>query len=149
MKKRKSPTFASALVEANRELAKALKRRTQCQAELADLNVEIPALQRTIAALQGQVEGKATVYRVESDSTLTPIPGGVDNGVPKAGLKFTDVVPLPEISPEMGSVPATTNTTPARELTEDELLVMPTAEDVIKSAPKKADDATDPFTDNL
>ena len=140
--KKRQPSFAKALVDANRQLSAALKRRTALHAELADLNIEIPNLSRTIAALQGHI------------NPAVPIPSVPVEVVDKlrqntrSDLIYTDIVKLrPQITADMGSIPATGEQPPARELSDDELLQMPDAEDVIKSAPKKEENAsnTDPF----
>lgn len=145
--KKRQPSFAKALVDANRQLSAALKRRTALHAELADLNIEIPNLSRTIAALQGQVEGKPVAVFQAKDGVYQT--DGAEVKRISQPLTFTDVVkPLPQITADMGSIPATGEQPPVRELTEDELLQMPDAEDVIKSAPKKEENAdTDPFAE--
>ncbi len=61
--------FADALAAANKRLAKAVREREQSQASLASLNVEIPALQRTIAALQGQLNPN-NVVKADIDPTM-------------------------------------------------------------------------------
>jgi hypothetical protein len=80
VKKRRKPedSFKRALADANKKLALALKLRGAAQKHLADLNIEIPALERTIAALGGQVNpspilDKKGVMPNEQGTIQTPI----------------------------------------------------------------------------
>jgi hypothetical protein len=57
-RKKSEMPFADALSAANKRLSRALKEREQAQKSLASLNAEIPNLQRTIAALKAQLNGK-------------------------------------------------------------------------------------------
>jgi monomeric isocitrate dehydrogenase len=128
--KAKRNTFGVALDSALKRYAKATKEREACVRKLDALNLEIPQLQETIKVLQKQTgkevmpfaipatgESPTGVYRVDEVKgqngnffpVLTPIPGGVDNGVPTT-------IP-PEVAKHlvldlsgMGSVPASQTT---------------------------------------
>jgi hypothetical protein len=125
---KRSP-FAKALDAAEKRLEKAKKERLEGQSKLALLDREIPELERIILTLRQRLvppqlvhTSEVAVYRVEDDKTFTPIPGGIDNGVPKAPLppelaKFA----LPQDLTGMGSVPNVKGPEVA-ELSEEDLL---------------------------
>ena len=111
-KRRKSTdSFKRSLAEANVKLALALKQRAAAQETVSRLNAEIPALQRTIAALQQQVNPKGVMPNESITKYTTAVTG------------FKPYV-LPDIDESMGSIPAIAGET-VKELTEDELLAIP------------------------
>jgi septal ring factor EnvC (AmiA/AmiB activator) len=56
-----SNSFQKALADAEKRLAKALNERAMAQETLNDLAVEIPSLQKTISALQYQLNPKTVM----------------------------------------------------------------------------------------
>jgi len=118
-KRRKPDSFKRSLAEANIKLALALKQRIAAQKALSLLNAEIPALQRTIAALQQQVNPKGVM---PNEKITTAVTGDRPSGERvDAGLK---PYVMPDIDESMGSIPAVAGET-VKELTEDELLAIP------------------------
>lgn len=109
----KKSSFAKALADAEKRLAKAKEERTCALNKVSQLSQEIPALEQTIAALQRQInpptEGcvpfntvtdlPSGVYKVHKEGVIH-IPGGVDN-IPEEIAKHL-VLDLSD----MGSIPA-------------------------------------------
>lgn len=126
MPKGRKSSFTQALEEAQKRLEKALNERTKAQAKLAALALEIPNLERIIRAFDAQSKDSGGGYPLPRDSGVAPasVPGVVPPAPITAGEihKNLEKFMLPEISPDMGSVPAVSGQ-PASELTEDELLV--------------------------
>lgn len=61
---RKNNSFERALVDAEKRLAQALNERSQAQETLNDLAKEIPNLQRTVAALELQLNPQPEISPV-------------------------------------------------------------------------------------
>lgn len=122
MPKGRKSSFTQALEEAQKRLEKALNERTKAQAKLAALALEIPNLERIIRAFDAEKPRKPidlSPALAVANQPVAPNPNPVTAGEIHKNLeKFM----LPEISPDMGSVPAVSGQ-PASELTEDELLV--------------------------
>src|ERR1700726_1451171 len=73
---RRSNSFARALKDAEKDLEKAQNERARAQARLIALDAGIPALQRTIQALQQQLNGGAVTgerrAETSADALLYP-----------------------------------------------------------------------------
>jgi hypothetical protein len=108
--KREMP-FKTALTSATKRLGKATKERTEAQKRLLALDVEIPALQSTIQALQRQLKPGVVVSPPMVAAFIK-----ADSTVPLELAKFVG----PQDLTGMGSI--THDPSKPRQLSEDELL---------------------------
>jgi DNA repair exonuclease SbcCD ATPase subunit len=115
--------FSRALAEAKKRLKWSTKRKHKLETELAGLNAEIPALERTIRALEQQLGKKKLAPLSVPLNVLT------DVHIPKELEQYV----LPQDLSNFGSIPATqTQQQDAVEVTEDELLPDPDGRELTK-----------------
>ena len=124
-------SFTMALDAAHRRIAKAIEERAAAQNKLALLNAEIPALERTIAALGGQLKPLPAHPSLARELLPPlPLPAGVDAiGSSLESAPSKPLIPSNYREPNfsgMGSIPASaaqeSSAPPAREPGEADFL---------------------------
>jgi hypothetical protein len=123
--------FSRALAEAKKRLKWSTKRKHKLETELAGLNAEIPALERTIRALEQQLGKKkqlGPLSKVSMVSVPSPLTVLTDVNIPKELEQYV----LPQDLSNFGSTTANTQQQNGVEVTEDELLPDPDGKELTK-----------------
>ena len=123
---RRANSFARALKDAEKRLAKAQTERAHAQTKLGQLANEIPALERTIFALKSQTSGTVQA-RVAPETAGLPVPPKPT--VPEIPTELAKFVGPQDLS-GMGSVPAPHQPSPTKIETEADTLPEPDGEEL-------------------
>lgn len=124
MKKAKRSNFGAALTQAEKELAKAQRDRSQAQATLVYLNSQIPTLEQTIRALKNLLPNGAKLSKPDPLAGKNAVVKELAKGIPPEIAQTLDprAYAPPEDLTGMGSIPAGAPKAPTKVLTEDDLL---------------------------